>query len=381
MNFNSISDPRVREYMMKRRQNEQALADAQGGQDMAGYAGVGAQLLNDYNKSQRRDVILQNRLQDIGRGPNVVRGETSEVDPNIASRLADIGVSRAKDKMAREKTEFGEDQQLADIDMRTKAKDPQSEQSKQAREFMKYLAPSLGNIPGFDQMSAERLEKISPALMQKYRADKDAEATRNRLDIQRQIAERGYQDKLEQRQEKQAKEKESQVQKFSKDISGVQDVNNSVGAVEKVLGFNLDSYDPTTKTVDGKSLPDLPGVSIPGIGRVSMYSSDARALEGAIAKVFNTELKDRSGAAVTTPEMERLKIEFQSGKFNTEEEMIAAMKRYKDVARQEMMNREAAYPEDIKELYRSRGGQTSSKASTMPSPSTSGSLRASDLPD
>ena len=385
MNFDMIKDPAVREYMMRKQQDSAALEDSRGMQDIAGYAGIGTQLLNDFNRSKRKDVILNNRLQDLGRGPNVVKGEVNELDPNLASNIANIGVNRAKedaaktdkdfrDKMdieryGRDKEEYGRKKEEM-----LQAKDPNSEESKQARNFLRYVAPGLGDVPGYENMSAEKLEKIAPVLMQKYRADRSAEATKNRLDIQRQAAK--YK-----REEKRDQDIEKNVQKLSKDISGIQGINNAVKSVEDIVGFDLNEYDPKNNTVAGKPLKDLPGVSVPGVGRVSFYDEDARAVETAISKVFNTELKDRSGAAVTTPEMERLKIEFASGKFNTEQEMITALKRYKELATQELKNREAAYSSEVKDTYRQRGGQTSdsfnSRTSQAPQNNT---LKASDLP-
>ncbi len=379
MNFDKINDPMVREYMRKKYENEQKINDAQDMQDVAGYAGVATQLLNDFNKSQRKDVILHNRLQDLGKAPTVKEDEVNTVDPNIASNLAKIGVDKAKENANRDQKDFNENLKLDEYtrkkDQVLKSRDPNSEESKQAREFMKYVAPSLGEVPGFDTMSAEKLEKVSPVLMQKYRADKSAEATKNRMDVQRQ-------NQKYNRQVQQDKETEKNVQKLSKDVKGIQGINNSVKSVEDVLGFNLDDYDPKTNTVNGKPLKDLPGVSVPGVGRVSFYDSDARTLSASISKVFNTELKDRSGAAVTTPEMERLKTEFQSGKFNTEEEMIAAIKTYKELAMQELANREAAYSSEVKDTYKERGGQTSDsfKDSDHNTINRLPSMKASDLP-
>jgi hypothetical protein len=44
---------------------------------------------------------------------------------------------------------------------------------------------------------------------------------------------------------------------------------------------------------------------------------EVRAARQAIAKLFNIELKNRSGAAVTIPELERLKEEYGKGVFKT----------------------------------------------------------------
>lgn len=175
-------------------------------------------------------------------------------------------------------------------------------------------------------------------------------------------------DKQEKKEVAQAKEIDKQTVKAQKDLAPLQSIGNALAEVEKYVGFKLDDFDPKTNTVNGKEV-DLPGVSIPGLGRITAYSDDAVGLEGKIAKIFNTELKDRSGAAVTTPEMERLKVEFNSGKFNTEEQMLAALQSYKHMAFQAMRNKEAGYsPEAIAE-YQDRGGQVSGTTFSQDIPS------------
>jgi hypothetical protein len=76
--------------------------------------------------------------------------------------------------------------------------------------------------------------------------------------------------------------------------------------------------------------------------------------------VFNVELKDRSGAAVTNNELMRLKQEFGEGKLRTDAEKVDALKRYRDAAMREMQNREAGFSPDVRDLYQGEGGQLSS---------------------
>jgi hypothetical protein len=162
------------------------------------------------------------------------------------------------------------------------------------------------------------------------------------------------------------------VTKLSEDLSSAQEIADGLGAIETQLGFSLDDWDPKAgraakRGADGKPIMeevDLPGVSVPFLGRVSAHSTDARQLETRVAKVFNTELKSRSGAAVTSPELERLKVEFGSGKFNTESELIGALQDYKRAAEKAMANIElGASPEALAE-YQSRGGTTSASMRT-----------------
>jgi hypothetical protein len=156
-----------------------------------------------------------------------------------------------------------------------------------------------------------------------------------------------------------------QVEKLQAKLSPLQEIQNSVSTAENQMGFKLDQYDPETNKVNGEEV-DLPGVSIPLLGRVTAHSNKARDLNTAMSRVFNVELKDRSGAAVTSPELQRLKQEFGEGKFNTEQEMLRAMKDYQRAATLAMKNVEAGYAPGAVDTYNERGGMTSRN---LPNPS------------
>nr|BFD63159.1 hypothetical protein BdHM001_18400 [Bdellovibrio sp. HM001] len=153
---------------------------------------------------------------------------------------------------------------------------------------------------------------------------------------------------------------DDQTQKLSKELSGTQDASNALDEIEGTLGFPISEAEVENGNIYvGGNKVDLPGVSFPGVGRVSFYNSDARNLQGAASKVFNTVLKDRSGAAVVNSELARLKTEFGEGKFNTEAELVSALQRYKRAVNAEMKNREAGYSPEVRERYSSRGGRVS----------------------
>lgn len=271
-------------------------------------------------------------------------------------------------KNARERA----DQQQAD--------DPNSDVSRIARDAAtaKLNASGIKGI-NIDGMSKTQLDKISPAIKDAT----DAALVKYNQEENRRIRQQTAADNAAQRQltreqtaalsaaanqTRQEQADETRVSKLSKDIAGAQAILAAVNNVEQEIktltgqkDFSLDSYDPVKETYGNGKTIDLPGVSIPLYGRSTLMQGDAKQLEGSIARVFNTELKDRSGAAVTTPEMERLKSEFGAGRYNNENEMIGALKRYKDLALQELQNREAGYSPDIKKQYEQQGGVTSSQ--------------------
>jgi hypothetical protein len=149
------------------------------------------------------------------------------------------------------------------------------------------------------------------------------------------------------------------VQKASEKLANHQNMQEAFGIVDKALGAPLESFRSENGKVfkDGKEI-DLPGVSFMGLGRITAHSEKARALNAAASRIFNTVLSDRSGAAVTNQEMERLRGEFESGRMNTEADLIRGMQDYKRAATAAMKNAEAGFSPEVLDIYRDRGGST-----------------------
>jgi len=165
-------------------------------------------------------------------------------------------------------------------------------------------------------------------------------------------------DRQAQREQNQSQFTDRSIERLQGKLGNSQDAVNTLGEVKTQMGFDPQDYDPATNTANGKKV-DLPGVSGLGLGRISFYSGKARELENTAQKLFNIQIKDRSGAAVTSNEMERLKDEWSRGKFNDESELIKAMARYERALQEAMRNQEAGFsPEFVSELA-NRGGVTS----------------------
>lgn len=157
---------------------------------------------------------------------------------------------------------------------------------------------------------------------------------------------------------------ERDVQKLGDDLKSPQDIISGIKSVEEELGFRLDDAtvtDDNKLIVNGNEF-DLPGVNIPGVGRFEAYSTKAQNLRTAMSKIFNAELKDKSGTAVTDKELARLKQQFAEGRFNTEPQMIGALKAYQKRLGEVMQGREAKYRPEVLERYRGRDGLTSKDA-------------------
>lgn len=166
------------------------------------------------------------------------------------------------------------------------------------------------------------------------------------------------------RKERSDEKLEQSIRNMVKDTDEHRSVLQNIEGIENVLKFDLEDYNPQTKTIlrmkNGKlvnePVPDLPGVSLPLVGRVAS-GDEAQRLKSKVEAVFNRELKTRSGATVTDQELERLRDEFGQGKYQTEEQMIEALKDYKALALDAMRSHEASYGDKTFQAYLEREGR------------------------
>ena len=268
---------------------------------------------------------------------NIDDQNTGAFEKRKAAAVQDIGTKKSLSDLSRENE-------------KTKREDdPNSDETKLSQS----LAIQMGMNPEMaKRLTATKFKELSPVTLKLYELREKA------LDRKEQRDERRFLSG-EKRNEKLDRNTEQDMQKLSKDLSGTQEMVGAVDEVEKILGGKLEDFDTKNGLKKNGKNVDLPGVSIPLVGRTSFYDGDARNLNAAASRVFNATLKDRSGGAVTDNEMERLKREFNEGKYNTESEMIGAMQRYKRQLDVVMKNREAGYKPDVVKKYQDQGGRTS----------------------
>lgn len=193
-----------------------------------------------------------------------------------------------------------------------------------------------------------------------YRGTTSDQKKRDAEDKKTSDAEKAEAKKLESEEKASAKKTADQdkaVAKLMNSVGNFQEVYDAVEAVETQLGFKLEETDTAKGNlkVGGKS-KNLPGVSLPWVGRFSPYSSEGRMLDSAMSKVFNVVLKDRSGAVIVDSELTRLRNEFAIGRFNTEAEMIKGMADYKKAVRRILKNTAAGYSPEVVQQYKDQGG-------------------------
>jgi hypothetical protein len=117
--------------------------------------------------------------------------------------------------------------------------------------------------------------------------------------------------------------------------------------------------------------PDLAvGILSPGMSK--QQADDIRAGRQAFQKLFNITLKDRSGAAVTIPEFQRLKKEFATGVWKTPDQIRAGVEQARKVISDHYRGVAASFGPETLERYnenlRATGGTPLLEPRTAASP-------------
>jgi hypothetical protein len=133
---------------------------------------MAAGMLNDFSNSQKQDVVLKNRMQDLGKSPTISQAERTKYDGSLLDRLGEQGVNQAKEDAQNVRQNFDEDMRMRQYDDGQKLKDPNSQESIEARQYLARVVPSVAKNPNFNTMSAEQLQRVTPMIMEKWRADR-----------------------------------------------------------------------------------------------------------------------------------------------------------------------------------------------------------------
>jgi len=104
------------------------------------------------------------------------------------------------------------------------------------------------------------------------------------------------------------------------------------------------------------------GKDVPGFGPVGSKVPDwavdeqGRNLRRDFSQLMNTTLHNRSGAAVTPPELQRLQEEFSQGMFKTDQQFAYAIKRYRTMLEDFKKAEFAGYDPEVVRRYQEQGG-------------------------
>lgn len=126
--------------------------------------------------------------------------------------------------------------------------------------------------------------------------------------------------------------------------AGLNEADATIRSVEDIL----------QKTPDVAKYLSGPGAVVPN----AVLPNDIVAGRQAFQKLFNITLKNRSGAAVTPPEFERLKAEFATGAFNSPESLKEGVRQARNIISQHYRGVAAGYGSDALNSYNENLRQT-----------------------
>ena len=102
---------------------------------------------------------------------------------------------------------------------------------------------------------------------------------------------------------------------------------------------------------------DIPGYGQTGMTPQFMLSDEGKALRQDLSRIFNVVLKERSGAAVTVPEFERLKTEFGTNSLATDKEFRYALTAAVAALKEKIRNINSGFDPAVIKQYIDREGR------------------------
>jgi hypothetical protein len=136
---------------------------------------------------------------------------------------------------------------------------------------------------------------------------------------------------------------EDRVEKIRKAVNDSKQIStlSALDKAEDLIG---------TYTSKGK---DIPGMG--PLGQLS-YLPEAKEVRSTLASLQNIILKDRSGAAVTIPEFDRLKQELSTRYYNTDADLIKSLVRFREIANQHLASQLGGFKKEDIDTYVKTGG-------------------------
>lgn len=294
----------------------------------------------DAQTQQRQDEI--GRRQKIADGFKALAPEDRSNPLRIAQVFMENGdhergakyLDAAETRQARQETLIANlEQRRADLEMRSQDRaldrEQRAEMARQANELRATIAQ------GQQAIARDGLE------IRRMMAGQSAEIARGNQELRRLQIEQGGEARRTAAGDRQEKDLGARTQKLQGALekANLPEANAVLGAVETAVtkAPKLVEYLTGPKSL----LPD------------AVVPAEIRDGRQAFQKLFNITLKNRSGAAVTIPEFERLKAEFGSGVFKTPDQIQNAVRQARDIVSKHAASVAAGFGEDALERYNS----------------------------
>lgn len=256
----------------------------------------------------------------------------------------------------RRRAELGDQLKSAQGIQELDLEDPMSERSKTAQKF---VINAFKMSDGADSdiirgMSAKEIKELGVFdVMQNFAAAKAKAAEQAES---RQLRIEQHQDRQQQQVENRDLRRET---KEDKDVSRISDHISKSGL--ESLEDKLDEVEGIMGTLKKDPKTGQPE-NIPGFGRVGSLAPNilrlgkAKKLQQLIKGLGNVQLKSRSGAAVTTQELQRFIGEFGSGTFESEEALLNGLTNLRRALAADKSAIFAGSPQEAVQKYNERFG-------------------------
>lgn len=302
-NWDKIEDPTVREYMKRKFEAEAEVNKAQELKDVTSYANIAGSALNDYANAGKGDVILRNRMQDLGKEPSVIEAKKNQYK-DYGTPIADTNLGDAKDKFNKVGSGFKEEYEVGQMSRnlseqkradasRLEEDNPESGVSDYYRKLAKQMLPKMN----FDGMSATKLKNDLPILEKMYQIDQ------NRLIRQESAAQR-IQDRLDAKEVK----RQEKAKLSDKHVEGINDFDNSINQMQGVLQ-NLGDRSNWVGLADG-AVPDF------------AVGGEQAAFRSSLGRMKDAYRKLITGAGASNTELKKLESRLPS-EYDTYEQFQA----------------------------------------------------------
>jgi hypothetical protein len=314
------------------RERQNAVDSAESNAKMGQYGSVFANALNDYSKANRKDVVLHNNIQNMGRAPSISQGEFSQIKDTWSDPL-NQELARADKGLAQGKSEFQDQEAMRNFFDQNQQKsqllaaegDINSPQAKQAN--MVYKSVLLGKareaeLAGDTEGAAMIKQSIASLQPMPAKAALAQAASVKDLDYKTSIAALGDQAKLraasaENQTANAFKERElglkaqGQQQEVSRgnrtlDTEFAKDYNDWTSGGSATTDKNLAALKETAKKLEEYvAEDDSPTGRFTGVMPDFLKSNEAIKLKDNVRSAVSSSLKEILGPAFTAPEGER----------------------------------------------------------------------------
>lgn len=213
---------------------------------------------------------------------------------------------------------------------------------------------------------AEALEKqqlLMPGELKKRRAGATIVAT-GRMDLARQMEDLKAQKRLEAKKEERTYKHGEDVKKQAKDYGKALIASNIPDQQFRINKAKESAQAAIGKRGEVFSNADFLLWKGGGAKAIGAMSKEGKEVAEQFQGILNITLKDRSGAAVTNPEFERLKAELGAGLFSTEADLMRALDRIGEIVEEHKIAQMARFDPEAVSLYETR--ERGARAKTKP---------------